>query len=117
MNLYDLVTRKDINLAISPGVMRHKQELFGQLWRGLALSPGAEFRLFDVLRFYPLKSWPDSCGWYLNLDPRACDFELSFFESRGEKVLSTRRFRRGDGFVPAQLPWPLNSSRTGPMDL
>lgn len=64
MNLVDMVRRSDRSLAVTGDVEIDKRNTFVKTWRGVRLAPGALLRLKDVLRFYPLATMPDTCGWY-----------------------------------------------------
>jgi SAM-dependent methyltransferase len=116
MNLFDMLRRRDRNLLVSGRVEMAKGLIHGEPWRGLHLSPGASIRITDPLRFYSLRAWPDTCGWYASLPADGPDLQVSFVRSGTNDVSSLWTIAAGaEGPVPVRLPWP--AEKSDPLDL
>jgi SAM-dependent methyltransferase len=108
MNLFDMVRRADRSLAISGEVIIDKRTVFGSAWRGVRLPPGAELRLKDVLRFYPLAAMPDHCGWYAVGDGMlggAGRLSVSLTEADGKEALAEWSVDTDSNPQMVRLPW------------
>lgn len=112
MNLFDMLRRKDRNLQIAGDIVMAKNQIDGEGWRGLHLPEGASFRIPDVRRFASFRSWPSSCGWWVQA-PVEMALEVSFVRHGTDDVVGCCNF---DGaFHPVTLPWP--KARAGKLDL
>lgn len=113
MNLFDMLRRKDKNLVVTGPVAMAKQDVAGQVWRGLSLGSGASLRIPDVRRLAGLRAFPADCGWMVQA-PAEMLVEVSFrAPGKGDEVV-------GQGICHGEwqslvLPWPKH--RAGHVDL
>lgn len=107
MNLFDMVRRDDSNLVASGEVIADKRSMFDGAWRGVRLAPGAELRLKDVLRFYPLAAMPDYCGWYaVSLGSLgSARLEVAVTAKDSDEVISEWSTEADSTPRPVRIPW------------
>ena len=105
MNLFDMLRRSDRNMAVTGEATIDKQRMFGGIWRGVRLAPGATLRLKNARRFYPLKAMPDFCGWYVMSAYSGGALEVALTASGAELAVSEEQFSAGKTPIPVTLPW------------
>jgi Methyltransferase domain len=116
MNLFYMLERRDRNAAYDGDPQRASKKVQGEAWRGIDMPAGSSITVPNARRHHTLRSWPDTCGWFVLAPENGPDLEVSFRRSGSAEVVGRARVPAGSpGFVAVRLPWPL--SAVGEVDL
>lgn len=112
MNLYYMLERRDKNALFEGGLQPTSERAQDAIWRGITMPAGSSITIPNARRHYTLRSWPDTCGWFVRVPEDGPDLEVLFQRSEGGKVLGRARIPAGSpGLVAVRLPWPTNAAR------
>lgn len=93
-------------------VTASKRSYTDGIWRGLAISSGASFRIFDIRRFVTFRHFPEQIGWRFFVPPGGTA-RLRLLSQADQSILGEVEF--AEGVHPVTMPWPLAPS--GVIDL
>ena len=116
MNLFYMLERKDRNVAFDGGPRQTTVNVQGETWRGLSMPVGSSITVPKARRHFTLRSWPDTCGWFVLTPENGPDLEVLLQRQGSDEVVGQVRFPAGSpGLVAVRLPWP--TSEMGELDL
>lgn len=107
MNLFYMLERRDKNVTFAGDLKLDLAHVQGEAWRGVSMPVGSSITVPNARRHHTLRSWPDTCGWFVQAPENGPDLEVLFLRRGSTQVVGEFRVPAGaPGLVAVRLPWP-----------